>query len=807
MGRNINLLLIIFFCCNYASANEKYRIQFSVADSLGNAEPYATVMIYNSDNSMKPVIVNVTDIDGKFNDALASSGKYSLTITSVGKKTLNENFSITRQGVTDLGKFILYPNGNLLSEVSVTAQKPLVSTEIDRIKYDMQSDDDSKTNNLLEMLKKVPYVTVDGQDNIKVNGSSNFKIYKNGQMNTSWSGNPKDVLKSIPANIIKRVEVITEPGAKYDAEGLTGILNIVTVDNAVFKGVAGSVNAGASVKDSYNGSAYLTTQIGKYTGSFNYGFNKSGGKITKSEFSSENRYMQSGITERSSGWNNYPGWFHYGNIDNSFEIDSLNLITFMFGGYYNASKTNGAGFNEMLDSRNNQSSSWEYSSNNCKNDYFDLYGKLDYQHLTRRKDESLIFSYLLSSTNSESSSLTEYKNIVNAPQLNLWQSQAGDMNFQEHTFQFDWTKPFGKGHKIETGAKYILRLNKSNTVTDYEKADKIESIFRHNTQVAALYAEYSYNTLKWGARAGIRYEYSYLSSKDKNERRNNFSSNLNDIVPTVSFSYKINTANNLKFNFATRINRPGIYYLNPSIIKSPTSWSYGNPNLKSSRKHSLTLNYSFMTPKIILNASISGGFCDNMISNIIFVKDNIKHYTFGNIGNEKSIGTNLYLKWQVTDKTDFMINGNIGYSDIRNKDTGLKNHGWSIYAYAMFDQKLPWKIKLGLTGSIYKSGVYDLYYRNGPCMTDYSINLSRSFLKDDKLTFRITASNPLCCSKTRMEQQTVNGDYTGNAIYRYNRKNVYFSVSFRFGELKESVRKTNKTIENSDLQNMNKSAK
>lgn len=792
-------ILLLLLCSIHAGASGKYVVKFSVKDSLGNAEPFATVKIYKSAIN-NPITTNVTDVDGLFIDTLKTTGKYSLQISSVGKRPFSKDFSISNPGITNLGKIVLFPKGNFLSEIEVTAQKPLVSTEIDRVKYDIQSDEDSKTKNLMEILKKVPYVTVDGQDNIQVNGSSSFKIYKDGKPNTAWSNNPKDVLKSIPANIIKRVEVITEPGAKYDAEGLTGILNIVTIDNTIFKGAAGSVNAEASIMDTYNSSVYITTQIGKYTGSFNYGIQRSGSKITKSEFSSENSYLNSNITERATGWNSYPGWFHYGSLDNSFEIDSLNLVTLMFGGFYNDSESNGFGTNLMSDPNGNQTSSWKYKNLGDKNRYYNLYGKFDYQHLTRLKDESLIFSYLLTTTNSEDESRTEYFDIINAPHINLWQYQNGDVNFQEHTFQFDWTRPFGKGHKIETGAKYILRLNKSNTITDYEKAEKVESIFNHDTQVAALYAEYSYNTLKWGARAGLRYEYSYLSSKDKYKPQNNFNSNFNDFVPTVSLNYKINPSNNLKLNFATRIVRPRIYSLNPAVIKDPTSWRYGNPDLKSTRRHSLSLSYSLMTPKVILNISANGGYSNNMISSIIFVKDNITHYTYDNIGTEKSVNLNLYLKWQIARKTDFMVNANAGYSDIRNNETNIKNHGWGIYAYAMLNQELPWKVKFELSGYLYKSGTSDLYYRYDPCNFNYTVRLSRSFLKDDKLTFSVSASNPIGNSKTRMEQNIINGDYRGSHVYRYNKKNVYFSVSFRFGELKASVKKVNKSIENSDLQ-------
>ena len=116
----------------------------------------------------------------------------------------------------------------MLKGVEIVAQKPLVKVDVDKIEYNIEDDPDSKSNSILEMLRKVPLVTVDGEDNVQVNGSSSFKIHVNGKPNNMMSNNPKEVLKSMP-NTIKYIEVITSPGAKYDAEGIGGILNIVTV--------------------------------------------------------------------------------------------------------------------------------------------------------------------------------------------------------------------------------------------------------------------------------------------------------------------------------------------------------------------------------------------------------------------------------------------------------------------------------------------------------------------------------------------------------------------------------------------------
>lgn len=216
--------------------------------------------------------MNVTDEKGRFQERLPQKGNYTLQITSVGKRTVIRHFTLTEANpVADLGTLYTYDDTQMLKGVEVVAQKPLVKAEIDKISYSIEDDPDSKTNTTLEMLRKVPLVTVDGEDNIEVNGSSNFKVHVNGKPNTLMSNNPKEVLRSLPANSVKSIEVITEPGAKYDAEGIGGILNIITTDakmqgyNVTLGGNAG--NMGVS------GYAYGTVQVGKFTVTGNYSYN------------------------------------------------------------------------------------------------------------------------------------------------------------------------------------------------------------------------------------------------------------------------------------------------------------------------------------------------------------------------------------------------------------------------------------------------------------------------------------------------------------------------------------------------------
>ena len=207
-------------------ASAQYKVTCKAIDPDGVGEPFATVRIYAAADTVHAKYVNVTEEDGTFSQSLEQSGQYIIKITAVGKVEISRSFAVSSsQSTAQLGDITLPIAANVLKGVEVTAQRPLVKNDIDRLSYDVQGDADSKTNSVLEMLRKVPLVTVDGQDNITVRGSSGFKIYYNGRPAPMLSGDKaKDVLRAIPASMIKRIEVITDPGAKYDAEGVSAIL-------------------------------------------------------------------------------------------------------------------------------------------------------------------------------------------------------------------------------------------------------------------------------------------------------------------------------------------------------------------------------------------------------------------------------------------------------------------------------------------------------------------------------------------------------------------------------------------------------
>lgn len=689
-----------------------------------------------------------------------------------------------------------------LQEVTVNAQRKLIKNDIDRMSYDVQHDKDSRAMNTLEMLRKVPMVSVDGQDNIKVKGSVDFKIYRNGHPDPSFSGgNASLILKSIPATMIKRIEVITDPGAKEDAEGTHYILNIVMNDDAKINGVTGTLGSAVDVlHGSSNENGYITAQTGKLIFSVNYGYVYAPKGATQNKQHSDTFFKNSGDTRYSSMFGNNPVNVHYGNLNASYTIDSLNLFTLSFGGYYYKVKVNSNGTDRMTDA--NQNILYQYDTRlwTPKYDDYNLNGRMDYQHKTKLDGEVLTASYMLSTTRSVNNEQTTYSNMVNMPVDYSGYDKNQKEHFIEHTFQLDYVRPFLKYNKMEIGAKYINRENNSNTSMLYDGSSaSIYNKFDHNTQIAAGYGEWVYANKKWSARAGLRYEYSYLDAKYPDKSGQNFHKNLNDWVPSASIKYNFNMFNSLKISYATTINRPGISYLDPADVSTPTAESYGNPGLNSARNTSFTLEYMHINPKFTYNLSPYYNFSNNQISAIQFAKEGKTVSTFDDVLHTKNLGIGGFIQASPFKNTSIMLNANIGKNFMNNHQLGISLNGWSGMATANITQTLPWKIRLNVGyGGSFGQNVSSVYGYDSNWHYHY-IALQRSFLKEDRLTVMIGADNPFGNKYLKMTSRTVNGDYTGHQFNYQQTKELGFRISYRFGKLKASVKRVENTIENNDV--------
>ncbi len=632
-------LLILLTCTQLLTAQQKestsFQIQGILLDSITRqGEPYATIKVARKESPQKAVKMLVSDMNGKFKERVPGSGSFLLTITSVGRTTITRPFTASQgEKLIDFGTMLVSDASNELGQIEVVAQKPLVKADVDKIEYNIQDDPDSQSNSLLEMLRKVPLVTVDGEDNIKVNGSSSFKVYVNGRPNNMMSNNPTEVLKSMPANSIKHIEVITNPGPKYDAEGVGGILNIVTVGSGM-EGYTATFSGNVS-NNGGGGSLFSTVQKGKLTVSARYNYDYS--KQPKSHSGGTRTTLPERLTEHSSdvlyeNSNKGNHRFHAGSLEASYEIDTLRLVSMSFGLWGGGYRGNRDG--HQLGSHPSLGELYEYATvGRTKNSWFSIDGGIDYQRLFHTKNRMLTFSYKINTNPSTSDDYTDYVNKTAVPE---WEDfihrltnlhTDGKQHTTEHTFQVDYTTPIGKLHTIEGGVKYILRDNAADNdryeqtsdspEADYAFDEEYSSHYKHQNDILAAYLGYGLKWKKLSGRLGLRYEFTHQEVKYLLGKGEDFQKDFNDLVPSASIGYQLTDLSNLRLGYNMRIYRPGIWYLNPYLDDSnPSNLSQGNPNLNSEKSHNLNLSYSNFTQKFNLNVGIHYSFTNNSIEHV-----------------------------------------------------------------------------------------------------------------------------------------------------------------------------------------------
>lgn len=819
------LILMLALCAKAQNTQHSYTITGVVADSVTHeGEPYATLTIARADSAAKPVKQALTDIKGRFSISSNGTGSYLLMVRSMGRKPIQRAYTVDATTRTiDLGTLLLQDGGNQLETVEVVAYKPLVKADVDKIAYSVEDDPEANTNTVIEMLKKVPMVTVDGQDNIRVNGNSSFKIYVNGKPNNMMTKNPKEVLKSMPASSIKKIEVITNPGPKYDAEGVGGILNIVTEGkgpegyNATFSGRANN--------SSYGGGLYATVKQGKLTMSVNY--NASSNHSPKGYTYSDRSQIGTDGTVTSStvadGYTKGHSQWQGGDVEASYEIDTLRLIT----GSFSLSK-----FTSKRDALNTAFSTvpatgqrlYGYRSpSHSKENWDDYSASLDYQRSFSVKDRLLTLSYRLESSPSTSDSRYLYTDREAADDWQTFidrmrdQRMDGDENTMEHTFQIDYTTPFAKHHTWEAGVKYILRRNKSdNDRYNLGTGDKDEtydsdnsSHYRHHNDILAAYTGYGLTLDKWSARLGLRYEHTLQKVEYLLGRGTNFHKNFDDLVPSARLGYKFSDATNLSLGYKMRINRPGIWYLNPYLDdRIPDAISQGNPNLDTEKSHAVDLQFSSYNSKLTYTLTGTYRFVNNSIESVDrLVNDrdieglpnptgkDVIYSSYANIGHIQYAGLMAYANWTPITNTRITLNGSVGYSHMSDGQS-LRNHGWCT------------NIDASLQQTFAKTWIFNAsYYVQTPQPTLqgkdaryqwYNFSLSKSFM-DKRLTLTAYIINPFGKRYFCYRSETVADNFRTTASSSWCQLYYGVSVRFRIGKLKASVKHTERTVENNDV--------
>ena len=808
----MKLLITLFFSCFLSTIvlaqtavppKPSVIIKGTVTDSATKA-PISFVTVSLQDAKTKTAIRSgLTKDDGSFSIKATSGGAYQLTFVFIGYG--NKVIQVPKGGnEINVGKIILSSSSKQLAGVSITATKPLVKQEIDRISYDVQADPETKTQNVLDMLRKVPLLTIDANDNIQLKGNSNYKILINGKPSSLVAHNPSDVFKSMPASSIQKIEVITTPPAKYDAEGLAGIINIIT-NKKVDQGYNGSVNLRYNSLYGPGGGASLTVKAGKFGLSMYTG----GSDRTTTHSTSQNSLQTTGNFAsdlEQSGKSTNNGHFIYNSEELSYEIDSLNLLTATFD--VNGAKFTNTNdlFSQTFDPAGLLTQSYR-QDNIASTSWHGFDVGFNYQlGFKSNKDRLLTLSYKYSrSPNGQHNNIDVFDR-YNYDQPSL--QQLNNTGTTEQTFQADYVHPVKKLN-IEGGLKAILRNNFSNFQTgDLDTANNTyidnplsDNNFNYKQDIYSIYNTYQLNLKDWSFKGGVRIENTVVNANFVTENLP-VNQNYTNVIPSISVQRKFK-GSSINFGFTNRIQRPDISQLNPFVDSLNTKFiSTGNPNLKPVLNHTFELNYSKFS-KGYINLGLSYSFAGNTIQNVTKLLDTTTYTTYQNVGSDRNLGANISVNYPITKKLNLNINGNISYVFLRGfiNSKLYSNQGMQGYTFAYMGYRFTDTWRAGVNGGFYTANV--LLQGKSSNYIFSSVSTSKDLL-NKKVSIFLNINNPFSQYR-KYTTYTRDDNFYRSSVYENPLRSVNIGLSYRFGKLKEDIKKNKRGIENDDQKSGNKS--
>lgn len=758
--------------------------------------PFVTAAV--STDGKEPIKAAAADASGRFRIPLKQLGDFVLTLTYVGYGSANVKFNAdSTQKSIDLGTISMQA-GVQVEGVTVTVQKPLIKTDADKMTYSVEADPDAQTSTLLEILRKVPQLSVDAEGNVKLNGNSNYKVLVNGKSSGMLSKNFKDVIKSLPANTIRDIEVITNPSMKYEAEGAGGIINIVTTHGRI-GGYNIAVQVGAETEGNLYGGAYAMVQAGKFgigARYFEYYFDNPS-SYTKGAsvnyLSEDSRYNRFDYSNKGHGNNRQFG------LELSYEIDSLNLLSTYVYGIINprtyVSYQVDSTWNELETPTRIYN---QLTSNHSR--YECICGSLDYQRSFRKKDELLTFSYQFDL--SRDNGYMDY--IVDGTlNYNPYTEHATDYSpTDSHTIQIDYFNPIGK-HQIEGGVKYRYVNNESNSdISRLENEIWVPVTERTNDMdyiqhVLGLYGGYAYKTEKFSVKGGFRMEGTWNDGTSKMpDGHYRFHNKMINFIPYVNFFVTPKPSHNLQLSYTQRLRRPSIWSLNPYVDRSePMSIYYGNPDLEAVVNHSFSLNYSKFSSSWNLFAGLYASFATNDINQVTrFTSQGVSETTYINVGKNQNYGVNLSGSYRLRSILNVNASASANYTVLDAPTRDLHNEGFNI-SCNLGISVVPWKGgRINLNGG-YSTSSVNLQGKSSSYSYS-SLSLAQKFFKE---RFEVSARVSQPFRKYRTTTSTKSDEtFRRRTEWQYRSRNIAFSMTFMFGKAEVRVKKAQRTISNDD---------
>jgi len=803
MNKIILSILIILYSINVIAEDTKPAeaslgsLKGFVFDSNSNQPlEYATIaMISKRDN--KVINGTITDQTGFFKIKNVEFGMYNIDITFIGYKTKRiENVAIRQNDKNiDLGNINLEPAVEEIGEAVVVADRPTMTYKIDKKVINVSQQHTSASGTAVEILESIPSVTVDIEGNVSLRGSTSFTVLID---NKPTVLDPSDALSQIPASAIENIEVITNPSAKYDPDGTSGIINIITKKNKL-QGFNGILNLNAGMFERYGGDFLLNWRKERINVFFGADFNN---RNMEGSRNTDNRTIYNDTTSYvlSDGDFNRGGRSY--SVRGGFDL-TLN-------------PNNSLNFEARVGDRSRISSSFtDYEEYTNPVSYNNLYTSIEdsergglyynlslgYTHKFLKKGHELYTLLNYRSDDSEEESLNELTDISGV--LTSGQRSLESGSGKSYRAQIDYTLPLTGNNKLEAG--YTARIDNDDNLAEMyqynpttEEFDYMTDFMHdvsHESNIQAVYGIYSGDIGKFGYQGGLRGEYTYRNITLIESGESSIIDRF-DIFPSVHFSYNTEKENQIMASYSRRIQRPRGWYLEPFLTWSDAyNVRIGNPDLNPEYIDSYELSYLYKFGRNTFSTDVYYRVTNNKIERTRSVyEENVFLSSFENVGNDYSLGIELMLgldilKWWHLDLMgnvyDYKVEG-----ELLGRDFSESSFNWNT----RFNNTL----RLGKTTRVQLNGMYNSPTvsaqgeRDGFFMTNLAVR--QSFYKN-KLAATLQVRDVFGTMSHSSTYQDI--DFYSYSDFQPNTPIVTLSLSFKINNYKQD--RKNRTEEMDDM--------
>ncbi|MCP4704198.1 MAG: TonB-dependent receptor [candidate division Zixibacteria bacterium] len=774
-------------------------ISGQVIDSVLNKPiEYATIILFSKRDSSQ-VTGTSTNESGNFELVPIRPGRYYMQISFLGYelKKINE-IAISRDNrIIDLGKILLNQSSQRIDGIRVESEKPAMVYKIDKKVINVEKHYTAAAGTAVDVLENTPSVTVDFDGNIELRGSTSFTVLIDGRPSIL---DPNDALEQIPASAIENIEIITNPSAKYDPDGTSGIINIITKKNKL-NGTSAIVNGSGGFDHNYGGNFIINHKTKTYNAYINVDYNKRSrpGTMTEDNWTISNDttfyVLSDGIAKRAM-----TGFGLKGGID--FDLTSQDNIGLGFR-YGERQRTGGSSFyhTEWNGIDNIQTDYLSLSDTKRSGHFYAM--NMNFLHKFAKKNHELSGQVIYSYRDMEEEDISEVletNGTVVSGQIN-----EGDGPATRWRFKLDYVLPIKEKQKLELGYQSRLRDSDDNSrpfeyndiTGEYEAIPEYNTAAKYKRNIHSLYALMNSESGDLGYQLGLRGEYTYRNI-EINDGSQTFNIDRWDYFPTVHFSYRINENQQISTSYARKIKRPRGRWLEPFETRFDAyNIRVGNPDLKPEYIDSYELGFQKSIGRNMISAELYYRVTHNKVDFIRSVyAENVTLNSIENVGTDYSLGTELMINITLLKFWDMNLTGNLFHykvdGSLNNQDFSNDNYSWNARLNNTF--KFSQKTRLQINGRYRSESVTSQGTRKGFATADLA--LKHDFVsKVFSATFQVND----IFNSGQHESISQGTDFYRYSLREHKSPSVKLSFSYNFNNLKQKRERNDEDLGEDDF--------